>query len=274
MGELIPPAMPTVQEEYSDLVSAVRLHLEFQATLGVKYIEAVTAPAPVAPMRAHAKPVAEKQPSAPTPERKQAAPAPVQARVAQTGLSAIRAELKDCMQCTLSQTRSNIVFGEGNEAPVLVFIGFAPADEAGKAASPFAGAAGQLLTDIIVKGMNLKREDVYVCTIVKCAPPDGREPGPAEISTCLPYLRKQVQALHPKAIVAMGDRANQVLLNTVDAVASLHGLWHAFDGVPVMPTFDPEHLLKNPQDKKLAWADIQLVMKKLGLSPRSTKTGS
>jgi DNA polymerase len=164
------------------------------------------------------------------------------------------------MRCKLHKNRTNIVFGEGNPNTVLVFVGEGPGNEEDQQGRPFVGAAGQLLTDIIVKGMNLKRGDVYICNIVKCRPPDNRNPEPDEIGACEPFLIKQLQAIKPKVIVALGNIAAKTLLKTDKGITALRGTWQASHGIPLMPTFHPAYLLRNPKDKALVWKDIQQVM--------------
>jgi DNA polymerase len=163
----------------------------------------------------------------------------------------------------LHANRTNIVFGEGNPHAELVFVGEGPGQEEDQQARPFVGAAGQLLTDIIVKGMQLKREDVYICNIVKCRPPDNRNPEPDEIEACEPFLIKQLLAIKPKVIVVLGNTSAKTLLKTTEGITKLRGTWKAFQGIPVMPTFHPAYLLRNPKDKSLVWKDIQQVMEKL-----------
>jgi DNA polymerase len=154
-----------------------------------------------------------------------------------------------------------------------VFVGEGPGYEEDQQGRPFVGAAGQLLTDIIVKGMKLRREDVYICNIVKCRPPDNRNPEPDEIGACEPFLIKQLQAIKPKVIVALGNVAAKTLLKTTEGITKLRGKWHTYQGlsavtpgqagIPLMPTFHPAYLLRNPRDKALVWNDIQQVMARL-----------
>jgi DNA polymerase len=183
----------------------------------------------------------------------------------------VREELGNCTRCKLFKGRSNIVFGEGDPKAVLVFVGEGPGREEDEQGRPFVGAAGQLLTDIIVKGMKLGRQDVYICNIVKCRPPDNRNPEPDEIEACEPFLKKQLQAINPGVIVALGNVAVKTLLKTGEGITSLRGKWRAYNGIPLMPTFHPAYLLRNPRDKKLVWEDIQQVMEKLGIGARSQK---
>jgi len=124
-----------------------------------------------------------------------------------------------------------------------------------------------LLTDIIEKGMRLSRSDVYICNVVKCRPPDNRNPEPDEVEACSPFLRRQIALVQPEAIVALGKFAAQTLLATKTPIMRLRGTWFAYEGVPLMPTLHPAYLLRNPADKKLVWQDIKLVMAKIGLAP-------
>jgi uracil-DNA glycosylase len=241
--------MSDVRQEFLDIVARVRAHLEYQKALGVRHLETASAPTALASLRQ----AAEKAAAPPAPEGPE------------DGLASVRRELGDCTRCKLSRGRSNIVFGEGNPRAVLVFVGEGPGQEEDQQGRPFVGAAGQLLTDIIVKGMKLRREDVYICNIVKCRPPDNRNPEPDEIESCGVFLRKQLQAINPRVIVALGNVAVKTLLKTEKGITSLRGKWQAYEGVPLMPTFHPAYLLRNPRDKKLVWEDVQQVMEKLGI---------
>ena len=175
----------------------------------------------------------------------------------------MREELGDCTRCKLHKGRKTLVFGEGNPNAALVFVGEGPGQEEDEQGRPFVGAAGQLLTDIIVKGMKLNREDVYICNIVKCRPPDNRNPEPDEILACEPFLIKQLRAIKPKIIIGLGSVAVKTLLKTKESITSLRGKWRAYQGIPLMPTFHPAYLLRKPADKKLVWDDIQKVMKEM-----------
>jgi DNA polymerase len=177
-----------------------------------------------------------------------------------TGLDAVREELGDCIRCKLHKGRKNIVFGEGNPDAALVFVGEGPGQEEDLQGRPFVGAAGQLLTDIIVKGMQLKREDVYICNIVKCRPPGNRNPEPDEVEACEPFLIKQLGAINPQIIIGLGNVAVKTLLKTKEGITSLRGNWKTYQGIPLMPTFHPAYLLRTPSDKKLVWDDIKKVL--------------
>ncbi len=247
-----------MQEEFLRIVSDARLHLEYQRALGVRLIEVV--PSESGPTPACRIPAA-------APEKK-AEPRSQTAQVPPAGLAAVRGEIGECTRCKLHGNRKNIVFGEGDPKAALVFIGEAPGQEEDIEGRPFCGSAGQLLTDIIVKGMGLTREEVYICNIVKCRPPDNRNPDPDEVSSCEPFLAGQLRAINPRVIVALGNVAAKTLLKTTDGITALRGKWQSFQGIPLMPTFHPAYLLRNPRDKKLVWDDIQQVMAKLGLSKK------
>lgn len=177
-------------------------------------------------------------------------------------LSAIRAEIGDCHRCKLCKGRNSIVFGTGNPKADLMFIGEAPGAEEDKQGLPFVGKAGNLLTKII-EAMHLNRDLVYIGNVVKCRPPDNRNPEPDEVSACIPFLIKQVETIKPKAIVCLGSVATQNLLGTEEKISNMRGRWTSWQGIPVMPTYHPAFLLRNSNMKKPVWDDMQLVMGKL-----------
>jgi uracil-DNA glycosylase len=177
-------------------------------------------------------------------------------------LAVVRDDLGDCTRCPLCRSRTHIVFGEGNPNAGLVFVGEGPGFEEDRSGRPFVGAAGQLLTKIIA-AMNLTREAVYICNIVKCRPPDNRNPQPDEIRACLPFLKRQLAAIRPRVICALGGVAAATLLETDASISRLRGRFHDFMGIPLMPTFHPAYLLRNPDQKRKVWEDIQQIMKKL-----------
>jgi DNA polymerase len=251
--------MDEIQQKFLDIVTQLRTHLEYQKALGVRVIESVSPGKPGALPAQAPRPVPA---PAIEPSVKKQHPAPP------AGLAAVQTETGGCTRCKLSKGRTNIVFGEGSPGAVLVFIGEVPGLEEDREGRPFAGPAGQLLSDIIVKGMKLRREDVYLCNILLCRPPDDRHPEKDELEACKPFLEKQLAAMHPGAIVALGDLAVKTLLNTSDGIAALRGKWQTYRGIPVMPTFHPAHLLRNPGDKKMVWEDIQKVMAKLGMKTK------
>jgi uracil-DNA glycosylase len=178
------------------------------------------------------------------------------------GLEEVREELGDCRRCSLSSLRKNLVFGEGNPKAALVFVGEAPGGDEDREGRPFVGRAGQLLTKIIT-AMGLSREDVYICNILKCRPPGNRNPEPAEIAVCEPFLIMQLQAIAPKIICALGTFAAKTLLKKDVPITTLRGRFHTYEGIKVMPTFHPAYLLRNPSAKKQVWEDVQIIMKEL-----------
>lgn len=250
--------MSDIERDMLEVVTQVRAHLEYQKALGVTFVEdALVVHMPTAPAKATVVKPAVSAPAAPKPVIV-SNPAPLSG-----GLAAVREELGDCTRCKLHAGRTNIVFGDGNPNTSLVFVGEGPGQEEDQQGIPFVGAAGQLLTDIIVKGMKLRREDVYICNIVKCRPPNNRNPEPDEIGACEPFLIQQLQAIHPKVIIGLGNVAVKTLLKTKEGITSLRGRWHQYAGIPFMPTFHPAYLLRNPADKKLVWDDIKKVLAEL-----------
>jgi uracil-DNA glycosylase family 4 len=180
------------------------------------------------------------------------------------GLEAIRAEMGDCQRCSLGALRKNLVFGVGNPKAALVFVGEAPGADEDREGEPFVGRAGQLLTKII-EAMGLARRDVYICNILKCRPPGNRDPEAPEIAACEPFLIKQLQAIAPQAICALGTFAAQTLLKKDIPISSLRGRFHTYSGIKVMPTYHPAYLLRNPSAKKMVWEDVQMIMNELGI---------
>ncbi|MBI3179768.1 MAG: uracil-DNA glycosylase [Deltaproteobacteria bacterium] len=177
----------------------------------------------------------------------------------------IRAELGECTRCKLAKHRTHIVFGVGNPEARLMFVGEGPGRDEDLQGEPFVGAAGQLL-DRMIRAMGLERKDVYIANIVKCRPPKNRDPEPDEISTCQPFLIKQIQAVRPRVMVTLGRVAAQVLLQEGTPITRLRGQWREVLGIRVMPTYHPAYLLRNPQEKKPVWLDLKAVMLELGLS--------
>ncbi len=179
-------------------------------------------------------------------------------------LEEVRAELGDCRRCGLAPLRKSLVFGEGNSRAELVFVGEAPGADEDREGRPFVGRAGQLLTKII-EAMGLAREDVYICNILKCRPPGNRNPERGEIEACEPFLIKQLQAIAPQAICALGSFAAKTLLKKEVPITALRGRFHTYEGMKVMPTFHPAYLLRNPAAKKQVWEDVQMIMKEFSL---------
>ena len=178
-------------------------------------------------------------------------------------LDELRAAIGDCQRCKLCSGRTHLVFGVGNPKAQLMFIGEGPGRDEDLQGEPFVGRAGQLLTDIITKGMGLRREDVYIANVVKCRPPENRNPEPDEVSSCEPFLKKQIDLVRPEIIIGLGKFAVQSLLQSKVPITKLRGHWHSYHGIKLMPTFHPAYLLRNPADKKLVWEDIKKVIKEM-----------
>jgi uracil-DNA glycosylase len=182
-------------------------------------------------------------------------------------LETVRAELGDCTRCKLSEGRNHIVFGSGNPNADLVFVGEGPGKDEDEQGFPFVGRAGKKLTEIIEKGMNLNRErDTYICNIVKCRPPGNRDPEKDEIEACKPFLLKQLQAIQPKVIVALGKPAASTLLGRTVPITKERGTWHEFEGFKLMLTFHPAYLLRSYtlENRKAMHDDMKKVLKALG----------
>jgi DNA polymerase len=181
-------------------------------------------------------------------------------------LETVRADLGDCRRCPLGGLRRRLVFGEGNARADLVFVGEAPGADEDEQGRPFVGRAGQLLTKII-EAMGLKREEVYICNILKCRPPGNRNPLPDEIAACEPFLIRQLEAIRPRVICALGSFAAHALLKSEAPISVLRGRFHRYQGIPLMPTYHPAYLLRNPGAKKQVWEDVQSIMKVLRQAP-------
>ncbi len=178
-------------------------------------------------------------------------------------LQELRAAIGDCRRCKLCSGRTHLVFGVGNPNADLMFVGEGPGRDEDLQGEPFVGRAGQLLTDIITKGMGMKREDVYIANVVKCRPPDNRNPEPDEVAACEPFLKKQIELVRPRIIIGLGKFAVQTLLQSKIPITKVRGNWHSYHGIKLMPTFHPAYLLRNPADKKLVWEDIKKVIREL-----------
>ena len=184
-----------------------------------------------------------------------------------TELARIEARAKICVKCgELSRCRHSVVFGVGSPRAEIMFVGEAPGHDEDMQGIPFVGRAGELLTKII-SAMGYKREDVYIANVLKCRPPQNRTPLPDEISNCLPYLLSQIELIQPKIIVALGATAVRALLDVQLGITKMRGHWYTFRDIPIMPTFHPAYLLRNPPAKKEVWDDMKSVLEKLGRKP-------
>lgn len=175
---------------------------------------------------------------------------------AATRLEAFRAEICNCTACPLGHSRQNFVFGSGNPEAGILFVGEAPGAEEDRQGLPFVGEAGRLLTRII-EAMQLRREDVYICNVLKCRPPNNRDPLPEEVDQCEPYLKRQIEIVQPRIICALGRFASQALLRTQAPLGSLRRTLHQYEGIPVIVTYHPAALLRNPGFKRPAWEDVK-----------------
>ena len=175
-------------------------------------------------------------------------------------LEEVRRDLGECQRCGLAATRTKLVFGVGNPQARLLLVGEAPGRDEDLKGEPFVGEAGQLL-DRILLAMGMQREEVYICNLLKCRPPNNRDPQPDEIATCEVFLARQVAAVRPQVIVALGRFAVQSLLQTKAPISRLRGEWQKYQGVPLMPTYHPAYLLRNPEGKRDVWEDMKEVLR-------------
>jgi len=181
-------------------------------------------------------------------------------------LHLIREDIGECTRCALHKGRNKIVFADGSPAARLMFVGEGPGADEDAQGLPFVGRAGQLLNNMIA-AMGLKREEVYIANIVKCRPPGNRTPEPDEANTCSPFLFRQIDVVRPQVLVALGATAATYLLGQRQPLAGLRGRVHAFRGSQLIVTYHPAFLLRDPRQKKEAWADLQIAMRELGLKP-------
>jgi uracil-DNA glycosylase len=179
-------------------------------------------------------------------------------------LEQIQNDLGDCQRCKLWKGRTNIVFGSGNPHAQLVFVGEGPGFDEDRQGKPFVGKAGQLLTKII-EAMKLSRDQVYICNVIKCRPPENRNPEPDEIKACFPFLKRQLNSISPDFICALGSVAAKALLEKEVFISRVRGRFFDYRGIRVMPTYHPAYLLRNPGKKKDVWEDVQKIMKIIGI---------
>lgn len=267
------PASPTVEprdlEDYRRLVRDLRRAVEAERDGGLADLPGIPdARGPATPGTA----------GAAAPSRAPAAPSPpppageaFRPRVRPLDLPAdalapfgdLPAAVAACRACRLCDSRSRTVFGEGTAAARLVFCGEGPGFEEDRSGRPFVGRAGELLSAMIERGLRMRREDVFILNAVKCRPPENRTPAPDEIAACRPFLVRQLEVIRPEVVVALGNPASKALLGDVPGIMTIRGrVFDAF-GAKVVPTFHPAYLLRNPDAKREAWADLQAVMRLL-----------
>ncbi len=255
-----------------DLLDNLRQLVELDRAFGIEF---QGKPAPGAqptvvqrPAASLPQPAASSQPvSAPRavhlpPSTAQRPPLPAASGLPAADLAAIAAAIAQCRACGLCQGRTHTVPGEGAPAPELVFVGEGPGADEDASGRPFVGAAGQLLDKMIV-AMGLAREQVFICNVVKCRPPGNRTPEPEEMAACLPFLEAQLGVLRPKVICLLGATPLKALLG-LTGITRLHGQRQEWRGIPVIPSFHPAYLLRNPEAKKPAWEDLKVVLGLLG----------
>jgi DNA polymerase len=258
-----------MRDELASLVSAFRSHLQWRRDHGWEGV-----PADESPRSGPPSPPAQDATAPAGPgDQPREAPEAGDPETVPRSLEQIRADLGLCKRCRLHEGRRNIVFGEGSSSADLMFIGEAPGRDEDTQGIPFVGAAGQLLTRMI-NAMGLEREEVYIANILKCRPPQNRDPNPDEIDACEPFLRQQIDVIAPRMIIALGGFATKTLLRTDTGITQLRGRFHTYHGTPLMPTFHPAFLLRNPERKRPVWEDLKQVMAemdRLGLKRRRGK---
>jgi len=210
----------------AELAGSLRQHLDYQARLGLGWLPCQLIP-----------------PTQDSPE----------------SLEQIRADLGECRRCRLHTTRTHIVFGEGKPSARVVLVGEGPGQEEDRKGRPFVGAAGKLL-DRIIAAMGWRRHEIYICNVIKCRPPGNRDPRPDEIDECGRFLKRQLRAIRPEAILALGSFSSQFLLSSHQPISQLRHRIHQFEGFPVVATYHPAYLLRNPLQKRQAWKDVQLLL--------------
>ncbi|HKX29324.1 MAG TPA: uracil-DNA glycosylase [Blastocatellia bacterium] len=251
------------REELGELLRQAREHLLYYREMGLTHIgEKVEPRTEELPIAVETMPVKkEPSPSAvPSLFGEDEAPSPESPAVNET-LEDIRLDLGECHRCKLWTTRTNLVFGEGNPKAELMFVGEGPGADEDASGRPFVGRAGQLLNKMI-EAINMKREDVYIANVVKSRPPGNRAPERDEVEACIPFLFRQIAAIHPKLIVTLGNPATQALLDTKVGITRIRGQFLDYPRIPgikVLPTFHPAYLLRSPDKKREAWEDLQKV---------------
>jgi uracil-DNA glycosylase len=280
---MIQPGSP--QDELRLLTRELRAHLNALQAWGVRHIPSAKFPDPAdltptasdsggssAPTAAEARRAPQFPPASPiappqalSPQNAPEALLPLgrpDDPLAHLSLAELETVAKQCTQCRLHQGRTHVVFGVGNPHAELMFAGEAPGRDEDRQGEPFVGRAGQLLTRII-EAIGLKRQDVYIANVIKCRPPNNRNPEDDEIARCEPFLMRQIELVKPQLIVALGTFAAQTLLKTKLPISQLRGRFHTYQGVKLMPTFHPAFLLRNPERKRAVWEDMQAVQREL-----------
>jgi uracil-DNA glycosylase family 4 len=268
---------PSPDDDLRILTRHLRAYLDALGAWGVHYVPAAQSPEPglpdpsVSQARHPPEPLqaqvgAERSPvhAAASPDVR-AIPLPSQRALdslSQLSLAELEAVAKQCTACRLHRSRTHVAFGVGNPQADLMFVGEAPGRDEDLQGEPFVGRAGQLLTRII-EAIGMKRQEVYIANIIKCRPPNNRNPEEDEISRCEPYLIRQIALVKPRLIVALGTFAAQTLLKTKLPISQLRGRFHTYQGVKLMPTFHPAFLLRNPERKRAVWEDMQAVQREL-----------
>jgi len=248
---------PSAPEAVAALAADLRGWIEYQRASGGRTSWGTPPELPEA-----AAPEAAPRPPAPAPP-KQPAPAPSAPPRPAPALPVLEQSLVDCSRCRLSERRTQVVFGVGSPTADVMFVGEGPGYHEDKQGEPFVGAAGELLTRIINNVLRLDRSDVYIANVVKCRPPNNRDPRPDEVSTCSPFLWRQVEIIRPAVVVALGRFAIQTLLESQQSVGRLRGRAHPFRGSVLVPTYHPAYLLRNPADKRKVFEDMKIVRAEL-----------
>ncbi|HXV35885.1 MAG TPA: uracil-DNA glycosylase [Myxococcota bacterium] len=264
---------PALSAEARSLLASLRATLAELVEEGVDRIEAdlATSAEPYVPPHAHpgaatgprvspeARPHAATARAGPRPSPQTASD---EAAHKARALEAVRRELGECTRCALCEARSRIVFGDGNPNAALMFIGEGPGEEEDRRGLPFVGRAGELLTRMIERGLEIPRSEVYICNIVKCRPPGNRTPKPDEVASCKPFLDGQIDAVRPRTIVALGRPATSLLLGHDVSISKVRGTWHAYRGIPLMPTFHPAFLLRQytAENRNAVWQDLKAAL--------------
>lgn len=267
-----------LRAELRELVRATRAWVSWVQDSGAVELPGDSAAAEAAARQALAGPAPSAPTSAASPSPASASPPPApslepaaspEARIER--LRVLQTEVETCTRCRLHEGRTRAVFARGNPQADLVFVGEGPGFNEDQQGLPFVGAAGELL-DKMIGAMGYGRDEVYICNIVKCRPPNNRKPDPEEMETCSAYLRPQLEAVSPKVIVALGATAVQGLIGTSTGITRMRGQWKLYRGrIPIMPTFHPAYLLRSPDKKREVWNDLKDVLAKLGRQPPTRK---